>query len=93
MGVCIDELLLLSSKLINFHDHSELKEDLIGMQKFGYLVTVVCSLVPCPSPLRNVDGQSRNNYRGRGWRVVCDGLTSHLGGGPMLLQLFTTKIG
>lgn len=46
MGVCIDELLLLSSKLINFHDHSELKEDLIGMQKFGYLVTVVCSLVP-----------------------------------------------
>ena len=40
----------------NFHDHSELKEDFIGMQKFGYLVTVVCSLVPCPSPLRNVDG-------------------------------------
>ena len=56
MGVCIDELLLLSSKLTNFHDHSELKEDLIGMQKFGYLVTVVFSLVPCPSPLRNVDG-------------------------------------
>lgn len=56
MGVCIDEVLLLSSKLIHFHDHSELKEDLIGMQKFGYLVTVVCSLVPCPSPLRNVDG-------------------------------------
>lgn len=37
MGVCIDELLLLSSKLINFHDDSELEEDLIGMQKFGYL--------------------------------------------------------
>ena len=41
---------------MNFHDHSELKEHLKGMQKFGNLVTVVCSLVPCPSPLRNVDG-------------------------------------
>ena len=50
MGVCIDELLLLSSKLTNFHDHSELKEDLIGMQKFGYLVTgVFLSSMPLSS--------------------------------------------